>query len=133
MNVSPFHYNYATLSPPHTDTTNNLLIGAIVDVSSPINATLNCTFLFGFTGSARCRVHYGTDPTYTNLPYSDESAETGAAGMSVIVVLREQLNSSIVYYYTVSAVSAIGGDITVRVRAESFTTPVYSKWYYVVS
>ena len=108
------------------DTTNNLLIGSIIDVSSPINVTLNCTFLPGFIGSARCQVHYGIDPTYMNLPYSAESSETGTAGESVIVVLREELNSSTVYYYIVSAVSA---DITVRVQAEPFTTPVYGKQY----
>jgi len=60
-----------------------------------------------------------------NLPYSAESSESGTAGESVIVVLRERLNSSTVYYYTMSAVSAVSGDITVRVQAESFTTPVY--------
>ena len=93
-------------------------------MSSPINVTLNCTFLSGFIGSACCRVQYGTDPTYMNLPYSAESSETGIAGESVIVILREQLNSSTVYYYTVSAFS---GDITVRVQAVSFTTPFFGK------
>ena len=111
------------------DPTNNLLIGSIIDVSSPGNVTLNCTFLPGFIGSARCQVQYGIDPTYMNLPYSAESSETGIAGESVIVVLGEELNSSTVYYYTVSAVSAVSGDITVRVQAEPFTTPVYGKQY----
>jgi len=113
-----------TFFPMCADTTNNLLIGSIIDVSSPINVTLNCTFLPGFTGSARCRVQYGIDPTYMDLAYSAESSETGIAGESVIVVLGEELNSSTVYYYTVSAVS---GDITVRVQAVSFTTPIYGK------
>ena len=58
-----------------------------------------------------------------NLPYSAESTETGTAGDTVSVVLRERLNSSTVYYYTVSAVS---GDIVVTVQ-ENFTTPLYSK------
>ena len=90
----------------------------MVDVSSPSGTTFNCTFLSGFTGSAHCTVQYGTDPTYMNLPYSAESTETGAAGDTVSVVLRERLNSSTVYYYTVSAVS---GDVTVRVQG-TFTT-----------
>ena len=94
----------------------------MVDARSPNNATINCTFLSGFTGSARCIVHYGTDPTYMNLPYSAVSTETGTAGDSVIVVLMEQLNSSTVYYYTVSAIS---GDVTVIIEA-TFTTPQYS-------
>ena len=57
-----------------------------------------------------------------DLPYSAESTETGTAGDILSVVLREQLNSSTVYYYTVSIVS---GDITVIMPA-TFTTPQYS-------
>ena len=101
---------------------NNFLIGSVVDVSSPIDARVNCRFLPGFTGSAHCKVQYGTDPTYMNLPYSAESTETGTAGDFVSVVLSERLNSSTVYYYTVSAVS---GDVTVTVQG-NFTTPQYS-------
>ena len=106
----------------HTDTTNNLLVVQVEGVSSPNNATINCTFLSGFTGSARCTVQYGTDPTYINLPYSAEFTESGTAGDYVFVVLKDQFNASTVYYYTVSAVS---GDITVTVQA-TFTTPQYS-------
>ena len=109
--------------PDPTGTTNNVLEMGVANVSSPTDAPLQCTFLPGFTGSAHCTVQYGTDPTYMNLPYSAESTETGTAGDTVSVVLRERLNSSTVYYYTVSAVS---GDITVRVRG-TFTTPQYSK------
>ena len=105
------------------DTTNYLLTGEMVDVSSPTIATFNCTFLSGFTGSARCTVQYGTDPTYMNLPYSAESTETGTAGDTVSVVLRERLNSSTVYYCNVSAVN---GDVTVTVRG-NFTTPQYGE------
>ena len=102
-----------------TDMANNLLAGEVLEVTTSNGPTLNCTFLSGFIGSARCTVQYGTDPTYMNLPYSAESTETGTAGDSVSVVLRERLNSSTVYYYIVSAVS---GDITVSVRG-NFTTP----------
>ena len=87
-----------------------------------------CIFLSGFTGTSRCTVQYGTDPTYMNLPYSVESTENGTAGDTVSVVLRERLNSLTVYYYTVSAVSE---DITVRVRG-NFMTPQYSKYVYVL-
>ena len=59
-----------------------------------------------------------------NLPFSAESNDTGTAGDTVSVVLREQLNSSTVYYYTVSAVS---GDHTVTVQG-TFTTPEYSMY-----
>ena len=103
----------------YTDTTNNLLTANVVDVSFPDNVTVNCTFLFGFTGSAHCTVQYGTDPTYMNLPYSAESTETGTAGDTISVILREQLNSSTVYYYNVSAVS---GNLTIVVIALPFVT-----------
>ena len=99
-----------------------------MNVSSPVDAQLQCTFLSWFTGSAHCRIQYGTDPTYLNLPYSAESTETGTAGDTISVVLRERLNSSTVYYYTVSAVN---GDVTVTVRGV-FTTPQYSKYYAVI-
>ena len=95
----------------------------MVDVSLPDNVKINCTFQSGFRGSAHCAVQYGTDPTYMNLPYSAESTETGTVGDSVSVVLRERLNSSTVYYYTVSAIS---GDVTAVVRG-TFTTPLYSE------
>ena len=107
---------------PHVGSRNHLLIGEVVGVSSPSDARLNCRFISEFTGSAHCTVQYGTDPTYMNLPYSAESTETGTAGDTVSVVLMERLNSSTVYYYTVSAVS---GDVTVTVQG-SFITPQYS-------
>ena len=94
----------------------------MVDASLPNNVTVNCTFLSGFTGSAQCQVQYGTDPTYMNLPYSAVSTESGTAGDSVSVVLRERLNSSSLYYYTVSAVS---GDVTLILQG-TFTTLQYS-------
>ena len=106
--------------------TNNLLSVEVIGVSSPVDTELQCIFLSGFTDSARCTVQYGTDPTYMNLPYSAESTETGTAGDTVSVVLRERLNSSTVYYYTVSAVS---GDISDTVKVQgAFTTPQYSEY-----
>ena len=108
----------------YAGTNNNVLRVAVVNVSSSTDVQLQCTFLSGFTGSARCTVQYGTDPTYMNLPYSAESTETGTAGDSVSVVLRDRLNFSTVYYYTVSAVS---GDLTVTVQG-TFITPQYSKY-----
>ena len=104
--------------------TNNLLTGEVIDLNSPNDVTIGCIFLSGFNGSARCRVQYGTDPTYSNLPYSAVSTEMGTAGDFITVILRERLNSSSVYYYTVSAVS---GDVTVTVR-RTFATPQYSKY-----
>ena len=105
-------------------TINNLLTGEMLNMDSPNDATVLCTFLCEFNSSACCQVEYGTDATYMNLPYSAVSTDTGRAGNSVRVVLREQLNSLTVYYYTVSS---IAGDISVTVRG-TFTTPQYSKY-----
>ena len=99
----------------------------MIGVNSLADTQLRCIFLSGFTGSAHCTVQYGTDPTYMDLPYSAESTETGTAGDTVSVVLRERLNSSTVYYYNVSAVS---GDITVTVLG-TFNTPGNSKYIIV--
>ena len=118
--------NYLYSSFFHADTTNILLTIAVISVSSPVDAQLQCTFLPGFTGSTRCTVQYGNDPTYMNLPYSAESTETGTAGDTVSVVLSERLNSSTEYYYTVTAVS---GDVSVTVQG-TFTTPQYSKYVF---
>ena len=98
-------------------------------MSSPADAQLQCIFLSGFTGSAHCTVQYGTEPTYMNLPYSAESTETGTAGDTVSVVLRERLNSSTVYYYTVSTVS---GAVSVIVQG-TFITPQYSEYNQPIS
>ena len=105
-------------------TINNILTGKVVNISSPTDAQLQCTFLSGFTGSARCTVQYGMDPTYMNLPYSAESTETGTAGNSVSVVLRERMNSSTVYYYTMSVFS---GNFIVLMWG-TFRTPEYRKY-----
>ena len=94
----------------------------MVDATSPNNATVTCTFLSGFTGSTHCQVRYGTDPTYMNLPYSAVSTETGTAGDTVSVVMKERMNSSTVYYYILSAVS---GDVTIILQG-TFTTLQYS-------
>ena len=105
------------------DTANNLLTGEIASVNSFENATFNCTFLSGFTGSSRCRLQYGTNATFMDLPYSVESTENGTAGNTVSVVLKERLNSSTMYYYNLSAVIRC---LTVTVQG-IFTTPQYSK------
>ena len=124
LTFSRFPFVHAHVVCGHTGTTNNVLRVSVVNVSSPVDTLLQCTFLSGFTGSGHCTVQYGTDPTYMNLPYSAECTETGTAGNSVNVVLRERLNSSTVYYYTVSAVS---GDVTVAVQG-NFMTPQYSTY-----
>ena len=116
--------DWLTIVLYHAGTSNIFLTLEVVNVSSPVDAQLQCIFLSGFNTSTHCAVWYGTDPTYVNLPFSAESNETGTNGDSVSVVLREQLNSSTVYYYNVSADD---GDVTVTVLG-TFTTPHYSKY-----
>ena len=108
-----------------TGKNNNLLTGGIVDVNSRINTTIICTFLCEFNGSTHCRVRYGTDPTYTYLPYVAESI---GIGNMVRVILRERLNSSTQYFFTVSAVI---GNVTV-VEQGTFKTPQYSDSKYAL-
>ena len=96
----------------------------MIGVSSPTDAKLQCTFHSDFTDTAHCTVQYGTDPTYMNMPFSAESNDTATAGNFVSVILRERLNSSTSYYYTVSAVRR---GVTVTVRG-TFTTPAYSMY-----
>ena len=104
-------------------TANKLLTGGIANVTSFGNANFKCTFLSGFTGSSRCQVQYGTDPTFRNLPYSAESTVAGSAGDSVDIVLEERLNSLTEYYYNLSAVN---GCLNVTVQG-IFITPKYRK------
>ena len=59
-----------------------------MNLSSSVDALLQCTFL---PEALLPAVQYGMDPTYMNLPYSAESTETGTAGDTVSVVLRERL------------------------------------------
>ena len=56
-----------------------------------------CSFLSGFTGSAYCRVDYGTSPD--SLEYSATSQQMGSAGESVTVELTEASGFSTTYYY----------------------------------
>ena len=113
----------SNISCIYAGTINSILTGKVVNIGSPTDAQLQCIFLSGYNGSSHCTVQYGTDPTYMNLPYSADSTETGAGRNSVSMVLREQMNSSTVYYYTMSSVS---GDVTVLMRG-TFTTPEYCK------
>ena len=74
--------------------------------------------------NASCRVAFGTDPSFTSLPYSASSTGEAAANGSVTVSITERLNSSTTYYYQVTAIE---GDNPVVTVLGSFTTGIFSK------
>ena len=51
----------------------NINLGVSVDTSNPASVLVECTFEAGYT----CTIVYGTDPSYTNLVYSDGSTTLG--------------------------------------------------------
>ena len=62
---------------------------------------VTCQFLNGPVTSATCTVHYGTDPTYVYLPYTDSS--TGTNVNDITVPLSTPLQADTLYYYVVSS------------------------------
>ena len=89
-----------------------------VQVESTCTSTIaTCLFLSGFTGSAYCRVDYGTSPD--SLEYSATSQQMGSAGESVTVELTEASGFSTTYYYQ----AAPSGD-TPLVRMEGMFTTI---------
>ena len=114
--------------PPFSSTaTNNFLAVSIKRSESSIGWQLTCSLLSGFPAgvNASCRVAFGTDPSFTSLPYSASSTGEAAANGSVIVSISERLNSSTTYYYRVTAIE---GDNHVVTVLGSFITGLFSKF-----
>ena len=84
--------------------------------SNCIAVIATCSFLSGFTGSAYCRVDYGTSPD--SLEYSATSQQMGSAGESVTVELTEASGFSTTYYYQ----AAPSGDTPLVKMKGMFTT-----------
>ena len=92
-----------------------------VEVESNCIAVIaTCSFLSGFTGSAYCRVDYGTSPD--SLEYSATSQQMGSAGESVTVELTEASGFSTTYYYQAAP---SGGD-TPLVKMEGMFNTIIS-------
>ena len=85
--------------------------------STCTSAIATCSFLSGFTGSAYCRVDYGT--MQNPIEYNDISQKMGSAGESVTVELTEASGFSTTYTYQ----AAPSGD-TPLVRMEGMFTTV---------
>ena len=106
--------------------TNNLLAVSIKRSEFSSGWHWTCSLLSGFPAeaSASCRVAFGTDPSFTSLPYSASSTGEAAANGSVTVSITERLNSSTTYYYRVTANE---GDNPVVTVLGSFSTGLFSK------
>jgi len=63
------------------------------------NAFVNCVFQPGYT----CTIDYGTDPSYTNLIYSDNSTTQDRV---TTIALSQDLQRDTTYYFIVSADSS---------------------------
>ena len=69
-----------------------------VDSTNIENAFVNCSFEPVYT----CSIDYGTDPSYTNLTYSDTSSTLGQV---TTIALSQDLQRNTDYYFIVSAES----------------------------
>lgn len=70
-----------------------------IDTTDLSSAFVECTiFQQGYT----CTIDYGTDPSYTNLVYSDTSS---TLGQRATIRLSQRLRADTIYYYIVSAES----------------------------
>jgi len=76
----------------------NINLGVSVDTSNPASVLVECTFEAGYT----CTIVYGTDPSYTNLVYSDGSTTLGQV---TTIALSQDLQRETTYYFIVSAES----------------------------
>jgi len=70
-----------------------------VDTTNPGNASVGCTFEPDYT----CTIEYGTDSSYTNLIYRDNSS---TVGQIAIITLSQELQKDTIYYFIVSAISS---------------------------
>ena len=62
--------------------------------------SLQCHFQSGVTGITSCVVHYGSDPTYQNLPFENQMSRSLTNGGIVTVPLThvQSVGSDDVYY-----------------------------------
>jgi len=75
------------------------VLGVEVDSTNIANVFVQCTFEAGYN----CTTDYGADPSYANLVYSDTSSTLGQV---TTIVLSQELQRDITYYFIVSAESS---------------------------
>ena len=78
--------------------TNTLLTLEVDSASS--SPTFQCQFQNGVTGTASCLVRYGSDPTYTDLPFQEQVMQNFTNGGTITVPLSNlhSQNLTLVYY-----------------------------------
>ena len=92
-----------------TDVTNTYLEVRINPIN-PSSVFVECTFYqSGYTYT----IDYGTDPSYTNLVYSDTSS---TLNRTTNIALSQRLNETTTYYYIVSVVPSESSSLRVRVQ-----------------
>ena len=69
-----------------------------IDTRNSASVFADCMFEPGYT----CTINYGTDPSYTNLVYSDTSSTLDQVAT---ITLSQDLQRDTVYYFIVSAES----------------------------
>ena len=92
-----------------TDVTNTYLEVRINPIN-PSNVFVECTF---YQPGYICTVDYGTDPSYTNLVYSDTSS---TLNQTTTITLSQTLSENTNYYYIVSVVPSESSSLRVRVQ-----------------
>jgi len=100
----------------------NTLLSVEVDSASS-SPTLQCQFQSGVTGTASCLVRYGSDPTYTDLPFQEQVMQNFTNGGTITVPLSNlhSQNLTLVYYVVLAQTDSE----SVRVRG-LFRT---GEWY----
>ena len=71
----------------------------VVDSTNPAETSVECMFEPGYT----CTIDYGTDSSYTNLVYSDNSTTHDRV---TIITLSQEIHRNTTYYFIVSALSS---------------------------
>ena len=92
-----------------TDVTNTYLEVRINPIN-PANVFVECTF---YQPGYSCTIDYGTDPSYTNLDYSDNSS---TLNQTTTITLSQTLSENTNYYYIVSVVPSESSSLRVRVQ-----------------
>ena len=86
-----------------------------------------CVLQSGFMGSGttQCEIIYGTDASYSNLPFMDTGSNTST---DIAVALTATLQARTTYYYIATATS---GNVCARLQGSFTTGTVYLCIHYL--
>lgn len=100
-----------------------------VDVLSVCRGLMLCHFLEASSDGWQCDITYGTDSTYTNLPYTASSGHVQGHHESTLVTLTTTLSPGVMYFF--KAVVFNNSAIPLHELQGSFTTPPACKQHSV--